>query len=51
MKCAYMNRECNRECVAYVGNAKNFSFPCVRLDSLYEISWTSLKIREKIDEY
>ncbi len=48
VQCAFMERECNSECVAYVGSAKDFHFPCARLDSMYEIAWTLAKLREQV---
>lgn len=46
-KCAFMDRECNHECVAYVGEVKDFHFPCARLDSMYEIAWTLTDMRKE----
>jgi len=56
-KCAFdKTRACDRECVAWVpvdGDdprpAYHFSFPCVRLDSMYDIAFALVKMQEEID--
>ena len=59
MKCAFMNKECNSECVAYVPTEisnenerkqfYHFAFPCVRLDSMYDIAGVLVKIKEILE--
>jgi hypothetical protein len=55
-KCAFMNRECNSDCVAWVptgsdDNSKyHFSFPCIRLDAAYDIACALTKIQENMDD-
>jgi hypothetical protein len=46
MKCAFMDRECDSDCVANVEVGVGFHFQCVRLDSMYKISWTLSELRE-----
>lgn len=46
-KCAFMDRECTSDCVAYVGSAEEFHFPCSRLDAMYEIAWSLTDFRKK----
>jgi hypothetical protein len=46
-KCAFMNKECDGDCAAYVGNVDGFHFPCERLDAMYEIAWSLKDIRER----
>jgi hypothetical protein len=55
MKCAFMNRECNPECVAWVptegGDPRegyHFTFPCIRLDSMYDMAAALWHIQETI---
>ena len=52
-----MNRECSSECAAFVptagGNDKfgyHFTFPCVRLDAMYDITGALIKIHERLEE-
>ena len=34
--CAYMDRECNSECVAWTSGRGGFTFNCIRLEAEYD---------------
>lgn len=57
MKCAYMNRECTPDCVAYVptngpDNRQfyHFVFQCARVDAAYDLAGAMVKIYETLEE-
>ena len=59
MKCAFMDRECDNNCVAHVSTDVtteaqkkqfyHFAFPCIRLDAMYDIAGVLVKIKELLE--
>ena len=47
-KCAYMDRECNSDCVAYIGDKPDWSFLCARVTMEYDAVMEYIKAQENL---